>query len=181
MGCAFLLLFQLAPRAVIGIFGSREELYYQFAERYLRIYFLMIIVQGVQPMTVNYFTGTGNVRNGIIISLSRQEFFLILLLLILPIFLGIIGVLVAAPIADFLAFLLAVTLISGNFKRLGGSGQQRAARPPQLPVGGLPQAAFCVHTHLLKSRYLYKKLALWYTIGIHSFKKRRTMAGGKAL
>jgi len=67
-------------------------------------------------MTINYFTGTGNVRQGIILSLSRQGFFLIPLLLILPQFLGLTGVLYAGPIADFMACLLSLTMITLNLK-----------------------------------------------------------------
>jgi len=101
-------LFQCFPRQITGIFGSGDELYgdelyFEFAEKYLKIYMFMVCVFGIQPVTINYFTGTGNVRQGIILSLSRQGFFLIPLLLILPQFLGLTGVLYAGPIADFMA------------------------------------------------------------------------------
>ena len=112
------LLFQFFPRRIVGIFGSGDELYFQFAEQYLRIYMFMVCVLGIQPLTVNYFTGTGNVKQGILLSLSRQGFLLIPMLLILPKFFGLNGVLFAGPVADFLAFLLSVTLISLNFKKL---------------------------------------------------------------
>lgn len=111
-------LFQLCPRPIISIFGSGDELYFQFAERYLRIYMMMVCVYSVQPMTVNYFTGIGNTRQGILLSLSRQGFFLIPLLLIMPVFFGIDGVLYAAPIADTLAFFLSAAMIVYNFKKL---------------------------------------------------------------
>lgn len=112
------LLFQLFPRQIVGIFGSGEELYFQFAERYMRIFMMMVCVFGVQPMTVNYFTGIGNVRQGIVLSLSRQGLFLIPLLLTLPLFFGLDGVLYAGPIADFLACALSFTMIFLNFKKL---------------------------------------------------------------
>lgn len=110
--------FQLFPRQVTGIFGTGEGLYFQFAEKYLRIYMMMVCVIGVQPMTINYFTSTGNVKHGIVISLSRQGFFLIPLLLILPMFFGINGVLYAGPVADFFACVLALSMIVYNFKKL---------------------------------------------------------------
>ena len=111
-------LFQLFPRQITSIFGSGEELYFQFAERYLRIYMMMVCVIGIQPVTVNYFTSTGNVRQGIIISLSRQGFLLIPLLVVLPLFWGMDGILCAAPIADFLAAVLSLTMVFFNFKKL---------------------------------------------------------------
>lgn len=110
--------FQIFPRQITGIFGSGEELYYEFAAKYLRIYMMMVIIYSVQPMTVNYFTGIGDVKQGIIISLSRQGFFLIPLLIIMPMFFGLNGVLYAAPIADVLACVLALSLIVRNFNHL---------------------------------------------------------------
>lgn len=126
IGLVAFALFQLLPTQIISIFGTGEELYFQFAERYLRIYMMMVCVYSVQPMTVNYFTGIGNVKQGIVISLSRQGFFLIPLLLILPIFFGINGVLYAGPIADFLACVLALTMISYNFKKLSDKSEKSA-------------------------------------------------------
>lgn len=110
--------FQLFPMQITSIFGTGEELYFQFAEKYLRIYMMMVLVFSVQPITINYFTGIGNVKQGIVLSLSRQGFFLIPLLLILPGFFGINGVLYAGPISDFCACVLALSMITYNFKKM---------------------------------------------------------------
>ena len=112
------LLFQLFPREIVGIFGTGDELYFQFAERYMRIFMMMVFVFGIQPLSVNYFTGTGNVRQGILLSLSRQGFFLIPLLLLLPLWFGLDGALYAGPIADSLASVLSLVLVFLNFKKL---------------------------------------------------------------
>lgn len=112
------LLFQCFPRQIVSIFGSGDELYFEFAERYMRIFMMMVCVLGVQPLAVNYFTGTGNVRQGIFLSLSRQGFFLIPLLILLPLAFGLDGALYAGPIADFLAFALSLTLVFTNMKKL---------------------------------------------------------------
>ena len=82
-------LFQLFPRQITSIFGSGEPLYYEFAERYLRTYMFMVCIFSVQPMSVNYFTGTGEVKQGILLSILRQGLVLIPLLLILPRFFGV--------------------------------------------------------------------------------------------
>ena len=112
------LLFQFYPRQIVSIFGTGDALYYQFAERYMRIYLMMICVFGVQPLAVNYFTGIGSTRQGTILSLSRQGFFLIPLLLLLPLRFGIDGVLYAGPIADALACGLSLLLIIRNFRNM---------------------------------------------------------------
>lgn len=119
------LLFQLFPRQIVGIFGSGEELYFEFAERYMKIFLFMVFVFGVQPLSVNYFTGIGNVRQGLLLSLSRQGFFLIPLLLLLPPRFGLNGVLYAGPIADALACFLSLTLVSLNFRKLDRIREER--------------------------------------------------------
>ncbi len=112
------LLFQCFPREIISIFGAGEELYFQFAEKYMRIYMFMMCVFGLQPITVNYFTSIGNVRQGIVLSASRQGFLLLPLLLLLPLRFGLEGVLFAGPIADGMAAVLSVSMVTMNFRGL---------------------------------------------------------------
>lgn len=111
-------LFQFFPRQIIGIFGAGEELYFQFAEKYLRIYLFMVFTFGLQPITVNYFTSIGNVKRGIFLSASRQGFLLLPLLLLLPLRFGLNGVLFAAPIADGLAAILSLSMVWLHFRSL---------------------------------------------------------------
>lgn len=109
--------FQAFPRQIVSIFGSGDELYFEFANKYMRIYMMMVCVLGVQPLAINYFSGIGNTKHGLFLSLSRQGLFLIPLLIVLPLFIGLNGVLAAAPIADFLAFVLSLTLVFSSFKK----------------------------------------------------------------
>ncbi len=116
IGLLFLFLLQVFPRPIFALFGAGEELYFQFAERYLRIYYLMVWAHGIQPMSVNYFTGTGNVKHGLILTFSRQGFLLIPLLLILPQIFGLDGVLFASPVADAAASILSLFLVLHSFR-----------------------------------------------------------------
>ncbi len=118
VGAVALLLFQLFPRQIVSIFGTGSELYFEFAVKYMRIYMMLVIVFGIQPLTCNYFTGTGNARSGILLSLSRQGFFLVPLMIILPIFMGLNGMLISGPIADGLACIMSLLMIRHDFKRL---------------------------------------------------------------
>lgn len=113
------LLFQFFPREVISIFGTGDPLYFAFAEKYLRIYMFMVFTFGMQPITVNYFTSIGAVKQGIVLSASRQGFILLPLLLLLPLWLGLDGVLLAGPIADGLAVILSLAMVCINFHGLG--------------------------------------------------------------
>ena len=112
------LLFQLFPRPIISIFGSGEELYFDFAVLFMRTFLFMVIVNGVQVLSSSFFTAIGKALKGLLLSLTRQVFFLIPLILILPLCLGIFGVLLAGPIADFIAFVVSVLLVKKEFSIL---------------------------------------------------------------
>ena len=104
----FFLCFQFFPHQIINLFGGGSELYFKFAENYLRIFMLLTFANGIQPMSSGFFTSIGKARLGIIMSLTRQVIFLLPLVIIFPIFMGIDGVMYAGPIADAAAFILAV-------------------------------------------------------------------------
>lgn len=118
IGAAALSMFQIFPRQIVSIFGSGDELYFKFAELYMRVYMMLVCLHGIQPLSVNYFTAIGNVRQGIVLSLSRQGFFLIPLLLLLPLIFGLDGALYAGPIADMLACALSLALVFRHFRKL---------------------------------------------------------------
>ena len=110
------LCFQLFPRQIIGFFGGGTEEYFAFAERYFRIYMFFICVNFLQPISSNFFTAVGMPKRGVFLSLTRQIIFLLPLLVVLPIFFGIDGAMYAAPIADFVAAVLALIFIRAQFK-----------------------------------------------------------------
>ena len=70
-GAGFLL-FQLFPRHIISIFGTGEPLYFEFAIRFLRIFLFMVIINGVQLLSSNFFAAIGKPVKGVILSLTRQ-------------------------------------------------------------------------------------------------------------
>jgi len=112
------ILFQLFPRQIVSIFGSGDELYFRFAERYMRIFMMMVCIYGIQPISINFFTSTGKARQGIFLTLTRQGLFLLPLIIILPIFIGIDGILIAGPISDLWAVILCLTLVAREMRRM---------------------------------------------------------------
>lgn len=116
VGLVVFLAFQLFPMQIVRIFGSGEALHYEFATKYMQIYLMIVFVQTVQPLSVNYFTGIGNMKQGVLISLSRQGFLLLSMLVIFPIiFNGIDGILYAGPVSDAIACVLALSMVFYNF------------------------------------------------------------------
>ena len=109
-------LFQLLPRQIIGIFGNGSEEYVAFAVSYFRIYLFFTFLNFMQPITSNFFTSIGKPRVGVVLSLTRQVFFLLPLIIILPLFLGIDGIMYAGPTADFTAALVSFLMLWKEFR-----------------------------------------------------------------
>ena len=110
------LCFQFFPRQIIGIFGSGSKEYLHFAERYFRIFLFFTFLNGIQPVSSNFFTSIGAPKKGIFLSLTRQIIFLLPLLLIFPYFFGIDGVMYTAPIADLAAASVSIVMVVREFK-----------------------------------------------------------------
>lgn len=110
------LCFQFFPRQIIGIFGSNSEEYLHFAERYFRIFLFFTFLNGIQPVSSNFFTSIGAPKKGIFLSLTRQIIFLLPLLLIFPYLFGIDGVMYTAPIADLAAASVSIVMVVREFK-----------------------------------------------------------------
>lgn len=83
----------------------------------MRIFLFMVIVNSVQLLSSNFFTAIGKATRGLLLALTRQVFFLIPLLLLLPLWLGIDGVILSGPIADFIAFVASVTLVQKELQQ----------------------------------------------------------------
>ena len=109
------LLFQLMPHQILQIFQQGNDLYLEFGTSYLRIFMFAIFLNGIQILTANFFPAVGNARKGMISSLSRQVLFQLPLILILPLCIGLNGILLAGPIADTAACALSIILIRQAF------------------------------------------------------------------
>ncbi|WP_157150555.1 MATE family efflux transporter [Brachyspira sp. SAP_772] len=112
------ILFQLFPRQIVSMFGDGSELYFSFAEEYMRIYMLFMVVNGVQPVTGSFFTSIGKAFKGAFIAMTRQIIFLLPLIITLPKIFGIDGVMYAGPIADGMALIVTILFVTKEIKNI---------------------------------------------------------------
>lgn len=108
---ATFLIFQFAPMSVVSLFGSEEGLYNEFAVKAFRIFLMLCPLTGFQTIAAVYLQAVGKPVKSAILSLARQIIFFVPTALILPIFLGVEGVLWTGPVADGLAFLLSLAFL----------------------------------------------------------------------
>lgn len=121
--CGFILaaiafvMFQLIPRQIISLFGNGSEEYFVFAENYFRIFLFFTFLNFLQPITSNFFTAIGKPKGGIFLSLTRQIIFLLPLILILPLIIGIDGIMYAGPVADLMAGITAIAMVARELRK----------------------------------------------------------------
>ena len=112
------ILFQTIPDKLILIFGSGNANYIKFACLAFRTYLLLCICNGVQIPAGIFFQAIGKSTKIAILYLSRQIIILIPAMILLSHIWGIQGVLGAGPVADGLAFVLALVFLIKEMKLL---------------------------------------------------------------
>ena len=121
------ILFQTIPDKLIAIFGSGDEKYIEFACLAFRTYLMLCIFNGVQIPSGIFFQAIGKSVISAILSVSRQIVLLIPAMIILGNIFGVHGVLSAGPIADGIAFVIALILIIREVRKLGKKSQESQA------------------------------------------------------
>ncbi|MDO4960907.1 MAG: MATE family efflux transporter [Eubacteriales bacterium] len=109
-------MFQLFPRTILQLFGNGTDEYFTFGVRFFRIFLFCTWANCIQPATSQFFASVGKPLKGMFISLTRQIIYLLPIMLILPIFIGIDGILFAGPVADMLAAVTAALMVRSEFK-----------------------------------------------------------------
>ncbi len=112
------ILFQTIPDKLIGIFGSGDELYNEFACLTFRTFLMLTICNGVQIVTGIFFQAMGKPVKSAFLTLSRQILFFVPSAFILAKIFGLMGVLYAGPVGDGLAFVIAIILLTLEMKEL---------------------------------------------------------------
>lgn len=110
--------FQLAPMSVLQLMGQKSELYNEFAVKCLRVFFAFMALDGFQMTGVALFQSIGKPGFTTILSLSRQAIFLLPAMFLLIMKFGIMGILLAGPVADALACAVAIWMLCRSWKSL---------------------------------------------------------------
>ncbi|MGN0308065.1 MAG: MATE family efflux transporter [Lachnospiraceae bacterium] len=117
ISCSAFFCFQLFPRQITSVFGSGDELYYDFAVRYFRLYLFCTFLVGLQLLCTQFFPSIGKGGIGIFVSLLRRVILLLPLIFIFPLFMGIDGVLWAGPVADGVSCIISLLLVIHEMRK----------------------------------------------------------------
>ncbi len=125
VGFVFLIIVELFPLQIANLFGAtNESVYYtNFIVRCFRIYLCMIVLSTINKGTFIYLQALGKVFASVLISLIREIVFGVFLPIVMPIFLGLDGLLLSFPVADILTFIITIFFINQTYKELGDNKQ----------------------------------------------------------
>lgn len=142
IGLAATALFELAPRAVVRLFGVPTNLpnpedYWVFGEKCFRIFLCLVTFTCIIKMTSIFFQAVGKPIRAVVASMIRDIVCFIPLILLYPaMFGGVEAILYAAPSADLLAMIVAMALtvpFLRSLKTPAPAEQSEAALKPSKP------------------------------------------------
>ena len=121
VGVIALMIVEIFPTGLIGIFGaSNESSYYtDFAVRAFRIYLCMVVFACVNKAAFIFLQAMGKAYSSTMLSMVREIVFGVGFALLLPVFYGLDGVLYSMPVSDILTFVLSAVVIASTYKQLG--------------------------------------------------------------
>lgn len=120
VGGIALIIVECFPLEIAKLFGAANEsaYYADFAVKCFRIYLCMMILATVNKGTFIYLQALGRAVASTVVSLTREIIFGVFLPIIMPMFMGLDGLLWSFPVADALTFIIALIFIVGTYKQL---------------------------------------------------------------
>lgn len=136
---------QVAPHMILKLFGGGDAQFTSFAVKCLRIYLFGVFCAGFQIISTNYFQATSQPVKASVLSMLRQLLLLIPLLLILPLFFGLDGILFAGPAADIGSALIVLGFVLPEMRKLN-----RQIREDQKNKELVFSSAAPLHDHAIR-------------------------------
>ncbi|MBO5204185.1 MAG: cytidylate kinase family protein [Clostridia bacterium] len=139
IGLASTALFELAPHAVVGMFGAptnipNPEDYWIFGEKTFRIFLCLVTFTCIIKMTSIFFQAVGKPIRAVIASMIRDIVCFIPLIIIYPaVFGGVEAILFASPSADLIAMMVAMALTVPFLKSLKATSTEEKSEVALKP------------------------------------------------
>lgn len=124
VGAAALVIVEVFPGALIGIFGARNEspYYTDFALRAFRIYLCMMIPACVNKAAFIFLQAMGRAFASTLLSMLREIVFGVGFALLLPRFFALDGVLYSMPLSDLCTAAASALVILMTYRQLSRAG-----------------------------------------------------------
>ena len=130
VGVVALVIVEAFPLQISMLFGAANEsaYYSDFTVRCFRTYLCLMPLATLNKGTFIYLQALGKAAASTIVSMAREIIFGVFLPIILPIFMGLDGILWSFPIADLLTFFIAIFFIVRTYKELSKANSMSGTR-----------------------------------------------------
>lgn len=117
---AALITVEIFPASIVSLFGGGMEsaLHTQFAIRCFRIYLSAIILAVINKGTFIFLQALGKAKESTAISLMREIVPGVMLPVVMPLFMGLDGILWSFPAADIIPLIFTVYYLVRTYKSL---------------------------------------------------------------
>ena len=123
VGAVALLIVEVFPLQIAMLFGAagESEYYSAFTVKCFRIYLCLMPLATLNKGTFIYLQALGKAAASTVVSTAREIIFGVFLPILLPLFLGLDGILWSFPLADLLTFFIAVFFIRRTYQELSAA------------------------------------------------------------
>src|SRR5699024_2299249 len=98
------------------LFNATEVTLYSMTVNGIYLFFINYIFLGFNVVYATYYQSIGEVKLALIITVARSIVFVIIFLLVLPVFFGVTGIWLAVPLAEGITVLLVLYVRKRNLK-----------------------------------------------------------------
>jgi putative MATE family efflux protein len=133
---------RLFPDVLINMFVDKKadydpSLFIRFGKHTIKAYYFFMPIVGYQIISSNFFQAIGKPVKAATLTLSRQLLFLIPLLIFLPMFFGIDGIVYSIPTADVLSSILTTILLFFEIRQINQKQREIEEQEFNIPLDGL--------------------------------------------
>ncbi|NLO83914.1 MAG: MATE family efflux transporter [Clostridiales bacterium] len=134
VGVVALCLFQFFPAQLISLFGSESDLYMQFAVVAFRTYLAMVVLACVNKASFIFLQAMGRPWLSTGLSFLREVLLSVPLVMILPRYMGLDGILYSMPISDLIAFVPSVLVLVLTYRQLSKDEPLKSELAPENAI-----------------------------------------------
>ncbi|PHV69689.1 MATE family efflux transporter [Sporanaerobium hydrogeniformans] len=121
---------------IVSIFVSKTSSIYTLANEGFFIFSINYLFAGFNIFASSLFTALSNGILSALISFMRTFICLVIALLVLPYFLGVLGVWIAVPIAEFITFFIAIYIVKNQSSTYHLSSHHSMIKTTKKPMNG---------------------------------------------
>ena len=122
LGLAAFVIVEVFPAKIAELFGAGSESvhYMNFTVRCFRVYLCLIVPACVNKAAFIFIQGMGRAWESAMLSMTREVIFGAGLTIVMPMFMGLEGVLWSMPASDGLTLIVSAVVIAVIYRQLGG-------------------------------------------------------------